>query len=147
MGVHAPCELMYEVKPEYQRFVALAGEELGLGVGPGGYHHNFPVYHPGPLDGESGWGSAHNLYLHQLAERGALGALALLALCATLFTRAARAARSDTDTRSLWAAGAVATLLAMSLTETTFHNEQFATLILLVWAWGTMPLRVPAERL
>lgn len=118
-----------------------------LGVGPGGYHHNFPVYHPGPLDGESGWGSAHNLYLHQLAERGALGALALLALCATLFTRAARAARSDTDTRSLWAAGAIATLLAMSLTETTFHNEQFSTLILLVWAWGTMPLRARAEKL
>ncbi len=27
MGVHAPCELMYEIKPEYQRFVALAGAD------------------------------------------------------------------------------------------------------------------------
>lgn len=118
-----------------------------FGVGPGGYHRLFSSYHAGSLDGESGWGSAHNLYLHQLAERGALGALALLVLCATLFARAARAARSDTDTRSLWAAGAVAALLAMSLTETAFQNEQFSSLILLVWAWGTMSLRARRESL
>lgn len=116
-----------------------------FGVGPGGYHRLFSSYHPGRLDGESGWGSAHNLYLHQLAERGSLGALSLLVLCAALFARAVRAARSDTDTRSLWAAGAVAALLAMSLTETTFQNEQFSSLILLVWAWGTMPLRPRRE--
>jgi hypothetical protein len=30
MGVHAPCELMYEVKPEYKRFVALAGADENL---------------------------------------------------------------------------------------------------------------------
>ena len=30
MGVHAPCALMYEVKPEYQRFVALAGADENL---------------------------------------------------------------------------------------------------------------------
>lgn len=30
MGVHAPCELMYAVKPEYQRFVALAGADENL---------------------------------------------------------------------------------------------------------------------
>ncbi len=30
MGVHAPCELMYEIKPEYQRFVALAGADENL---------------------------------------------------------------------------------------------------------------------
>ncbi len=27
LGVHAPCALMYQVKPEYQRFVALAGAD------------------------------------------------------------------------------------------------------------------------
>ena len=27
MGVHAPCELMYAIKPEYRRFVALAGAD------------------------------------------------------------------------------------------------------------------------
>ena len=27
MGVHAPCELQYDLKPEYKRFVALAGAD------------------------------------------------------------------------------------------------------------------------
>lgn len=118
-----------------------------FGVGPGGYHRLFPTYHPGPLDGESGWGSAHNLYLHQLAERGALGAIALLYLCVTLFARAVSAARKDSETRALWAAGSVAILLTMSLTETSFQNEQFSTLILLIWAWGTISLRAGRENL
>jgi len=30
MGVHAPCELTYEIKPGYQRFVALAGADENL---------------------------------------------------------------------------------------------------------------------
>jgi hypothetical protein len=30
MGVHAPCELMYATRPEYQRFVALAGADENL---------------------------------------------------------------------------------------------------------------------
>jgi hypothetical protein len=30
MGVHAPCELVYEVRPEYKRFVALAGTDENL---------------------------------------------------------------------------------------------------------------------
>jgi hypothetical protein len=30
MGVHAPCELMFELKPEYERFVALAGADENL---------------------------------------------------------------------------------------------------------------------
>lgn len=112
-----------------------------VGVGPGGYRRLFTLFHPGPLDNEFAWGSAHNLYLHQLAERGVCGALALLALCATLFSRAARAARESFDARALWAVAAVAFLLAMSLTETSFQNEQFSTLLLLIWAWGTVSLR------
>lgn len=118
-----------------------------FGVGPGGYHRLFKTYYAGELDGESQWGSAHNLYLHQLAERGALGAIALLVLCATLFARAVRAARNDTDTRALWAAGSIAAFLVMSLTETAFQNEQFSTLLLLVWTWGTISLRPRRENL
>lgn len=30
MGIHAPCELMYELKPGYKRFVALAGADENL---------------------------------------------------------------------------------------------------------------------
>lgn len=115
------------------------------GVGPGGYNRLFSSYYEGALDGQRNWGSAHNLFLHQLAERGLAGALALLILCATLAARALRAARGDVDTRALWAAAAVAAFFALSLTETSFQNEQFATLFLLIWAWGTISLRPRAE--
>lgn len=118
-----------------------------FGMGPGGFRRLFSAYHAGPLDGETGWGNAHSLYLHQLAERGLLGGAALLALCATLLARAVRAARGDADTRTLWAAGSIAAFLAMSLTETAFQNEQFSTLLLLVWSWGTISLRPGGEKL
>jgi hypothetical protein len=62
-----------------------------------------------------------------------------------LLGRAVRASREDADTRALWSAGAVAAFLAMSLTETSFQNEQFAALLLLIWAWGTTSLRTPGE--
>ncbi|HEX4046716.1 MAG TPA: O-antigen ligase family protein [Elusimicrobiota bacterium] len=115
------------------------------GAGPGGYRRLFTSYHAGALDGELDWGSAHNLYLHQLAERGIAGGLALLVLCGVLLLRAVKAARREVDARSLWAAGTVAAFLAMCLTETSFQNEQFAALFLLVWAWGTASLRAPRE--
>ena len=116
-----------------------------FGVGPGGYHRLFARYHPALIEGENAWGSAHNLYLHQLAERGLLGEVALLVLCAAFFARARRAARVDAGARALWAAGAAAAFLAMSLTETSFQNEQFSALFLLIWAWGTVSLRPRAE--
>ncbi len=117
------------------------------GVGPGGYNRLFSNYYAGTLDGQRNWGSAHNLYLHQLAERGLAGAAALLILCVTLSWRSLRAARADADTRALWSAAAVAAFLTMSLTETAFQNEQVATLFLLIWAWGTVSLRPRGEKL
>ena len=117
------------------------------GAGPGGYGRLFTTYHEGAIEGQLGWGSAHNLYLHQLAERGILGGFALLALCATFLTRTVRAARGASDARALWSAGAVAALLAMCMTETAFQNEQFASLFLLIWAWGTVSLRARGENL
>jgi O-antigen ligase len=117
------------------------------GAGPGGYGRLFRTYHEGGLEGQLDWGSAHNLYLHQLAERGLVGGVALLVLFGTFLARAVRAARLEADTRALWAAGAVAALLAMCVTETAFQNEQFASLFLLIWAWGTTSLRAPGENL
>lgn len=112
------------------------------GAGPGGFHRLFTsYYHGGALDNEINWGSAHNLFLNQLAERGLIGLGALLTLFAVLLTRALKAARQAAGARSLWAVAAVVVLLLMSLTETSFQNEQFSTLVLLVWAWGTTGLR------
>lgn len=119
------------------------------GAGPGGYKVLFPSYHSVPLDGETNWGSAHNLYLHQLAERGVLGAAALAFLLAALVRGAWRSAGLATA-RGLWAAASVAAFLVMGVTETSFQNEQFATLLLLVWAFGSArtsraenPLKTP----
>lgn len=43
MGVHAPCALMYEIKPEYKRFVALAGaDENLLKIGNGSNLAKYP---------------------------------------------------------------------------------------------------------
>lgn len=118
-----------------------------LGVGPGGYGRHFDRYFAHALDGQHGWSSAHNLYLHQAAERGLAGALVLLALCATLALRALRAAGRDADTRALWSAASMCAFLVMSVTETVFHNEQLSTLLLLIWAWGTISLRPRRENL
>lgn len=117
------------------------------GVGPGGFHRLFTAYHPEALDGEYGWGSAHNLYLHQLAERGLAGAAALAVLLGTMAARAVRAARTTPDARALWAAGAFCAFLILCMTETSFQNEQFSALLLLVWAWGTAALRRGRENL
>lgn len=117
------------------------------GVGPGGFHRLFTSYHSGPLEGELRWGSAHNLYLHQLAERGIPGAAALAVLLWTMAARAVRAARTTPDARALWAAGAVCALLVLSLTETSLQNEQFSAFLLLVWVWGTASLRRGRENL
>jgi hypothetical protein len=43
MGVHAPCELVYELKPEYKRFVALAGADENLiGISNGSNLAKYP---------------------------------------------------------------------------------------------------------
>ena len=54
-----------------------------LGVGPGSFkmfHHIFPTLHMQPLHYYVRGLSAHNLFLHYLAEAGLLGAAALVAL-------------------------------------------------------------------
>lgn len=43
MGVHAPCALMYEIQPEYERFVALAGvDEHLIGISHGSNLARYP---------------------------------------------------------------------------------------------------------
>ncbi|MDE2237432.1 MAG: O-antigen ligase family protein, partial [Elusimicrobia bacterium] len=65
-----------------------------LGAGPGNYRTLFTHYFQGVLDGQRVWGSAHNLYIHQAAERGLLGLAALGGLLATMTWRAWRRVQS-----------------------------------------------------
>ncbi|MBI4060105.1 MAG: O-antigen ligase family protein [Elusimicrobia bacterium] len=106
------------------------------GVGPGRYRESFERYHPEKIDGEGTWGNAHNVYLHQLAERGVPGLLILLAALGTLLLGAWRAERARGDAWSLWAATATAAFLVMNLTEVAWQTEQVATLFFLLWQLG-----------
>ncbi|OGS39612.1 MAG: hypothetical protein A2506_05710 [Elusimicrobia bacterium RIFOXYD12_FULL_66_9] len=107
------------------------------GVGPGHFRTQFTSYFSGTIENQSPWGTAHNLYLHQAAERGLVGVAALAGLFAVLLWRSWRAGRARSDAASLWAFAAVTAFLIMNITETAFQNEQLATLFLLVWAFGT----------
>ncbi len=118
----------------------IARERPATGVGPGGFRRAFERRRlESTLDGERVWGSAHNLYLHQLAERGVPGLLLLLALFAAFYAGARRAWRERRDAPALWALAAVAAFAVMNLTETAWQTEQAATFFLLCWLWGAGP--------
>lgn len=106
------------------------------GAGPGHYGTLFTRYFDGLLDNQRSWSSAHNLYLHQLAERGLLGGAALAGVLWTLSARAWHSARRAAGPETLWAAAATAAFLVMNLTETVFQNELISTFLLLVWCGG-----------
>lgn len=109
------------------------------GVGPGGYRAAFERYHPERIDGEGTSGNAHNVYLHQLAERGVPGLLFLFAALTTLILGAWRAASERRDAWSLWAATATAAFLVMNLTEVAWQTEQVATFFFFLWQVGAGP--------
>ena len=80
------------------------------------------------------WGSAHNLYLHQLAERGVPGLAALAWVLGALTLRAWRRVQENPNAWNLWAWTALIAFLTLNFTEISFQNEQTATLILFIWA-------------
>jgi O-antigen ligase len=139
-----------EVNPDLVRYVlwdtavAMFRDHPWTGVGPDNYHFAFAQYFSGTMDGERNWGSAHNLYLHQLAERGLLGMAALGAVLFVLTARACRRARANPNAWNLWAWGSLIAFLVMNLTEVAFQNEQITTLVLTIWAWSEINKDVPA---
>jgi O-antigen ligase len=119
--------------------VRIARDRPLTGVGPGGYRLAFERYHPEKLDGEGAWGNAHNVYLHQLAERGVLGLLLLCAALTVFLLGARRAYRDRRDARSLWAATATAAFLVMNFTEVAWQTEQVVTFFFFLWQIGAGP--------
>lgn len=126
--------------------LAMSRERPLTGVGPGGYRAAFERAHPDRLDPERSWGSAHNLFLHQLAERGVPGLLLLLALFTCFLRGAWRAARTARDAAGLWSLTAAAAFFVMNLTENAWQVEQVATFFLLAWLWGAGPRHAPVHR-
>lgn len=107
------------------------------GVGLNNYRGEFRRYYDGAVDGrERDWGSAHNLYLHQFAERGVLGLAALAWLLGAWWFGAWRRARKVPDAWSLWALGSATAFLTLNLTEVALQTEIVWMLAVLTAAWA-----------
>jgi len=106
-----------------------------FGVGPANFGTLFHVYYPGKLGEADVWTQVHNLYLHQLAERGLVGFAMLLVLFGVLTGRAWRTYRRRPDFWSLWRLGAMAALWVMNFTQNSFHTASVWMLLVFLWAW------------
>ncbi|MEI7530017.1 MAG: O-antigen ligase family protein, partial [Elusimicrobiota bacterium] len=93
-----------------------------LGAGPGNVKTLFPLYCPQPYPEGTVWGSLHNLYIHQTAERGFVGLAALLTLFAAMFMAALRGFNRSPSGLTLWALAIMVPWYAMNGTEITFQH-------------------------
>ena len=126
------------LNPNFHRFILwktalrMFQDRPVFGLGPGNFHSSFINYFRGKVDGEWIWNSAHNLYLHHLAERGLVGAAALLIVIVVFTGRSWRRARRDPSPWNLWAFSAWGAFWVMNLTEVSFQVEILMTLMLFI---------------
>ena len=105
-----------------------------FGVGIGNYKTVFTHYFNGVLEEQRVWGSAHDLFIHQAAERGLVGLAALFAVLVTMVGRAWKRVKERSSALNLWAFAASCGFIVMNLTEVAWQTEQVATVMLLIWA-------------
>lgn len=80
---------------------------------------------------EDSWGNAHNLYFHQLAERGVVGLAALAFLLASIWLAAKRAA-TERGALGLWAFAVTNAFLIVNLTEVALEKEILWMMLFLI---------------
>lgn len=102
-----------------------------FGVGPANVKKMFPEYHPPPFPEDKQWGSLHNLYIHQTAERGFIGLAALLTLFAAMLLTAYRNYRNAQSPHTLWGLIIMPAWFTMNITEITFQHVHTAYTVLL----------------
>jgi len=107
-----------------------------LGVGPDNIKKVFKKFQPEQIGAEETWGSLHNLYVHQAAERGLLGLGALLLLFAAMFIFALKRFRAARSPYTLWPLCALPAFFTMNLTEISFQHVHPAFAILLALAFS-----------
>jgi len=105
-----------------------------FGVGASNVKRVFHDYHPGPLAGQDSWGSLHNLYINQAAERGLVGLAALFLLFSAMFRTAYKNFASNGGPMSLWALAVLPAYFVMNLTEITFQHVHTSYAIFLALA-------------
>ena len=93
-----------------------------FGAGPDNVKLLFPLYCPKPYPENTVWGSLHNLYIHQTAERGFVGLAALLTLFIVMFTTALRGFSASPSSHTIWALAIMAPWFLMNATEITFQH-------------------------
>ncbi len=102
------------------------------------------MYTPPLPDGTPG-GNLHNLYLHVLAERGALGLLALCVLLFAMLSTAYRRFRERPQAHTLCALALLPGFLIANLTETAFQQDIVVFTLCWLLALGGEPSIRPLE--
>lgn len=102
-----------------------------LGAGPGSVKKLFPLYCPEPYPENIIWGSLHNLYIHQTAERGVVGLAALLILFISMFRTSLRSFLAAPSSNTIWALAIMAPWFSMNMTEITFQHVHTSYAVLL----------------
>ena len=102
-----------------------------FGGGPGSVKVLFPDYYPKPYPSDVVWGSLHNLYIHQTAERGLVGLAALLALFGGMFLVSLRNFRAAPSPFTLWALALMPAWFLMNMTEITFQHVHTSYAVML----------------
>lgn len=104
------------------------------GVGMNNVKALFPQYCPPPYPENKVWGSLHNLYINQAAERGLIGLAALLLLFLSMLYLAIARYRKAPSALTLWALAIMPAWLQMNLTEITFQHVHTSYAVLLALA-------------
>lgn len=105
-----------------------------FGAGPANVKKLFPLYCQQPYPENTVWGSLHNLYIHQAAERGLVGLAALLFLFGAMLAAAIRGYSTAPSGLTLWALAIMAPWFLMNVTEITFQHVHTSYAVLLALA-------------
>ncbi|OIO01748.1 MAG: hypothetical protein AUJ51_07490 [Elusimicrobia bacterium CG1_02_56_21] len=107
-----------------------------FGVGPDNVKKVFKKFQPVQIGYFETWGSLHNLYIHQAAERGILGLGALLFLFGSMAAFALKRFRAARSPYTLWALCVLPAYYMMNLTEISFQHVHTAFAIFLALAFS-----------
>ncbi|MDD2773298.1 MAG: O-antigen ligase family protein [Elusimicrobiales bacterium] len=130
--------------------LAIARDYPIFGVGTGNIKTTFDFYHPKPmLDNFCertvfGYGSVHNLYIQQLAEKGLAGFFSLCLLLFAMLYQAWKNLRANRTWQSLWLFSVMPAFFLINITETSFQHAVVAGSLMLALSCrsGNVKLRL-----
>ncbi|OGR47115.1 MAG: hypothetical protein A2021_08835 [Elusimicrobia bacterium GWF2_52_66] len=121
-GVQAPDQSVNTRLILWKTGFAMIKDRPVLGAGPSNVKRLFPAYCAKPYPEDTVWGSLHNIYIHQAAERGLVGLGALFLLFGGMFVTALRSFRARPSDLTLWALAVMPAWFVMNMTEISFQH-------------------------